>query len=151
MASTVDHCKKNPFLFVVFTFKTICESVYCMLGYSGKGHQHSVENSLCCMKCTFTLQWQQYLMPVSCSLSKTLITSNYIKYTSHGYFLQQTVFGSNWVLHAFALMAHHSGVGSLSQASPACQVLQTCLATARWGISQQRLESWASNWQHPPK
>ena len=37
-----------------------------MLGYSGKWHHYSVENSLWCIKCTFTMQWQQYLLPVSC-------------------------------------------------------------------------------------
>ena len=36
--------------------------VYCMLGYSGKWHHQS----LWCTQCTFTMQWQQYLLPVSC-------------------------------------------------------------------------------------
>ena len=82
-----------------------------MLGYSGKWHHYSIEDSLWCIECTFTMPWQQYLLTASCSLFKTL-TSNYIKYTSsHGYFLQQTVFGSNWALCTLALMAHHSGVG----------------------------------------
>ena len=46
--------------------------VYCMLGYSGKWHHYSVGNSLWCIECRFTMQWQQYLLPVSYSLFKTL-------------------------------------------------------------------------------
>ena len=41
--------------------------VYCMLGYSGKWHHYSVENSLWCIECTFTT-----VVPVSYSLFKTL-------------------------------------------------------------------------------
>ena len=46
--------------------------VYCKLGYSGKWHHCSAENSLWCIECRFTMQWQQYLLPVSYSLFKTL-------------------------------------------------------------------------------
>ena len=63
-------CNGNNICCLCLAFTSLW--VYCMLGYSGKWHHYSVENSLWCIECRFTMQWQQYLLPVSYSLFKTL-------------------------------------------------------------------------------
>ena len=54
----------------------LCAFAACLVILGNDYHYHqnhySVENSLWCIKCTFTMQWQQYLVPVSYNVFKTL-------------------------------------------------------------------------------
>ena len=50
---------------MVVILQTLHEYTAC-LDFLGKGIRTLLENSLWCIKCTFTMQWQQYLLPVSC-------------------------------------------------------------------------------------
>ena len=56
---------KKHLLFVVIILQTLYEYTAC-LDNLGNGIISVLENSLWCIKCTFTMQWQQYLLPVSC-------------------------------------------------------------------------------------
>ena len=61
-----DSTAENPlYLFVVIILQTLYEYTAC-LDNLGNGIISVLENSLWCIKCTFTMQWQQYLLPVSC-------------------------------------------------------------------------------------
>ena len=61
-----DSTAENPlYLFVVIILQTLYEYTVC-LNILGNGIISLLENSLWCIKCTFTMQWQQYLLPVSC-------------------------------------------------------------------------------------
>ena len=71
MVSTLDHCKKSP-LVVVPILLTLCEFTAWMK-ILGNGICNLLENSLWCIKCTLTVQWQQWLLPsLAVSLKFTL-------------------------------------------------------------------------------
>ena len=60
-----DSTAENPlYLFVVIILQTLYEYTAC-LDILGNGISTLLENSLWCTMCTFTMQQQQYLLPVS--------------------------------------------------------------------------------------
>ena len=56
---------KKHLLFVEIILQTLYEYTAC-LDNLGNGIISVLENSMWCIKCTFTMQWQQYFLPVSC-------------------------------------------------------------------------------------
>ena len=66
MTSTLDHSRKSPLLLCGNHITNTLHEYTAWLDILGNGISTLLENSLWCIKCTFTMQWQQYLLPVSC-------------------------------------------------------------------------------------
>ena len=66
MTSTLDHSRKSPLLLCGNHITNTLYEYTAWLDILGNGISTLLENSMWCIKCTFTMQWQQYLLPVSC-------------------------------------------------------------------------------------